>query len=366
LEFSSTGDTQFPGSNSISAPGGLPPAPAYADRSTGLLIFGIIEIIGGVLTLLMIPLLFLGMLISRKAGAAAPAASIVTTSLTYVALAAVLLTLGIGATQAKRWAWALNLILSWIWLIGGVLATIALVFVLPGSFLAGIKQATSQNPSAPPMPTGFMAVLLTFIIVVIAVFAVVLPLVFLLFYRSKNVELTCKDRDKIERWTDRLPLPILAYGLIAGVGCLYCLILAISTPLFPFFGRYLTGVPARGLLLVAAIVDAFVAVSFFRMKVAGWWVAVVAMSLRVLSSLATIGKANLLEAYSHIGRSQKELEILSHNPVFRGSAMLWVTAAITLCYLAFLLWLKRYFRPSASPSYTETPGPLANQIASGN
>lgn len=354
--------------NSSSAPGGLSPPPSsYADRSTGLLIFGILEIIGGVFAFLMIPLMLLGMVIGRKAGAGTPASSMVTGALTYAGLAVALLILGIGATQAKRWAWALNLIVSWLWLIGGALVTIMLVFVLPGSFLAGMKQATAQNPNSPPMSPGVLAVILTIMIVFMAMFLVVLPLAFLLFYHSKNVELTCKGRDPVERWTDRIPLPVLAYALLASVGCLSSVIIGFSTPMYPFFGHYLTGKPATSLMLVSALVDGFVAVWFFRVKVAGWWVAIIAMGLRVLSTLFTVGRGNLLEAYSRIGWSQKQIEIMSKNPMFRGNGMLWWTVAFTLSYFVFLIWVRRYFRPSASPNYTGiSGGPSANQAALGS
>lgn len=352
-----------------SAPGGLPPAPAspaYADRSTGLLIFGIIEIIGGVLTFLMIPLMLLGLVIGRKAGAATPASSMITGALTYAGLAVLLLVLGIAATQAKRWAWALNLIFSWIWLIGGSLITVMMVLVLPGSVLAGMKQAAGRNPNPAAPSTTVMAVVLTLMIVFMAVFFIVLPIAFLVFYRSKNVELTCKNRDPKERWTDRIPLPVVAYGLLISFGAAYNLMAAFSRPLFPLFGRYLTGIPAGSILFGFAIVDAVVAVLFFRIKVAGWWLAVVTLGLRLISAVFTFTRANLMEAYSRSGWSSQQLEALSRSPFGHGHFLVLWTLALLIPYFGLLLWTKRYFRASASPSYTGTTGPLANQIASGS
>ena len=185
-----------------------PPAPEYQDRSTGLVVFGIIEIAGGALAALAIPFVFLSAVLMRKAGGAAmPLRSLGVTFLTYALLAVVLITLGIGATQAKRWAWALNLIVSWIWLITGSLVTLLLIVLVPSGILAGMRMGAAQNPDTPPASAGFMAVIVTFMIVVAAVFLIVLPLIFLLFYRSKNVEQTCKHRDPVERWTDRRPTP---------------------------------------------------------------------------------------------------------------------------------------------------------------
>lgn len=80
-----------------------PPAPSYQDRSTGLLVFGIIEIAGGALAALCIPLVFLSAVLMRRSGdTAMPLRSLAVTLLTYALLAVVLVTLGIGATQARR------------------------------------------------------------------------------------------------------------------------------------------------------------------------------------------------------------------------------------------------------------------------
>lgn len=300
----------------------------------------------------------------RAAGPAAPLRSLAVSSLTYVLLAVVLITLGIGATRGRRWAWALNLILSWVWLISGVLITILLVVMLPSGVLAGMRSAAAQNPSAGPVPAGFMAVILTIMIVIASVFLIILPLVFLLFYRSRNVEQTCKHRDPVERWTDRCPLPVLALALLAAAGAVYYVVLGLTTPLFPFFGRYLTGLPGTAAFLIFAAVDAYVAFAFYRLKVMGWWVAMVFMALRLVSSALTARRGNLLEAYSRMGWSHEQLEAISMNPMFRGNSILWWSLAFMVIYLGFLLWLKRYFRAPAPSGYTGISGP--SPIPSGN
>jgi MFS family permease len=217
-----------------------------------------------------------------------------------------------------------------------------------------MKTAAAQNPNAGPVSPTAMAVVLTFFIVLFAVFFVVLPIAFLLFYRSKNVEETCKHRDPVERWTDRRPLPIIAVALLAAVGSLYCLVMSFTTPLFPFFGRYLTGLPGGVACLLFAVVDAFVAVAFLRLNIMGWWVALGAMTIRIISAAVTYGRADLMQAYARLGWSQDKLEAMSHNPLFRSHAILWMSLAFMILYFGFLLWLKRYFRPAAPPSYTGT------------
>jgi hypothetical protein len=326
---SSAADTPPP-----SATGALPPAtsapPAtYQDRSTGLLVFGILEIAGGALAALMIPFMLLGMVLGQKAaGGAVPLRSVIPSAITYAIAAVILVTLGIAAIQARRWAWALNLILSWIWLIAGVLITGLMI-----------------SPAV-------AAVIVTVMIVLFAVFFVLLPLAFLLFYRSRNVEETCRRRDPVERWTDRRPLPVIAVGLLAAVGSLYYLVISFTAPLFPFFGRYLTGVPGGIGCLAVALVDVFIAVAILRLKIVGWWVAVIALIIRIASAAITYARADLMQAYARLGWSSDRLAAVSNNPLLRSHAFLWVSLLFMILYFGFLLWLKRYFRPAAPPGYT--------------
>jgi len=336
--------------------------PDYKDRSTGLVIFGILEIGGGAMAALAIPIALFGAMVSRKAtGGGMPMGSLFVTVLAYALASAVLVTLGIGATQAKRWARALNLIVSWVWLIGGSLVTVLIVFIFPSAVGAGLQAAAKQDPNA-QVSTAAMAVILTLMIMFLAIFFVAVPLAFLLFYRSGNVEETCKRRDPVERWTDRLPLPILAFGLMASFEAVYYFLQGVAAPLFPFFGRYLTGLPGALAFVVIAALDVYIAVSFFRMKVAGWWVAVLTVLVRLSSAAITFARGNLFQAYSRMGWSQAEIDRLQRNPLFRGGVFLWWSLGFMVVYLGFLLWTKRYFPVDAKTGYTDTHSSLTNRI----
>jgi len=330
------------------------PAPTtYPDRSTGLTIFGIIEILLGGLCALMIPLMLLAAAFSRKAvGGPLPAGTYVSAICTYFFIAAMLVTLGIGSIQAKRWARALNLILSWIGLITGVIMTVVMAVMLPSSFLAGMRQAANQSSNVTPPPTGLMAVILTFIIVFVAIIFVLVPLAFLLFFGRKDVAETCNRRDPVERWTDRCPLPVLAVSILLGLGVPYSLILAVTAPMIPFFGKYVTGLPGSVALILLAAFDAFLAFAFYRQRIWGWWLAVTALALRLASAMITFRHDDILRAYSKMGWSQTQLNALSANPGFRaGSSMLWWGLAISIIMLLYLVWVKRYFQ---GPNETET------------
>lgn len=332
-----------------------PPPPTYEDRSTGLIVFGIIQIILGALAALMIPLMLLVLVMARKmTGVAMPVGSFFLGMTTYGALAALLVTLGIGSIHVRRWARALTLVFSWVWLISGFLITIFLTAFLPSEFAQGFRQAAAMNPNAPPISTGAIAVILTIMIVFFAVFFVALPLAFTLFYRTRNVEETCKHRDPVARWTDRCPLPVLAASMLFAWAGAYYLLMSFTTPLLPFFGRYLTGVGGAAGCLVLAMLDGFLAYSVFRLQLVGWWIAVAALAIRIISAITTFRHGNLFEAYSRMGMKDSQLQLLSANPAFRNGMVLYWSVGLMIVYFGYLLWIKRYFVPA---TVSPTPGP---------
>ena len=322
-----------------------PPAapPQYPDRSTGLTVFGIVQILLGLLCLLGIPFILLSAVMARKTmGGTMPAGSYVLSVVTYALLAGTLITLGIGSIRARRWAWAITLITSWIWLIVGFVMTIMLAVVMPSGFMAGMR---AGGGNAGQMSRGVIAVILTFVIVFLAAFLVALPVGFLIFYRRKDVRETCRRRDPNESWTERVPLPVLAATLLFGYGVVYYLLMSFTAPILPFFGKWITGWRGGLACLVLAGLDLFLALAFYRLKAAAWWVAVGALALRLVSSTLTIVKGNLFEAYSRMGMPQKQVEMMHANPAMRSGTVLWSSLIFTVGFLGYMIWIKRYFKP---------------------
>jgi hypothetical protein len=318
------------------------------DRSTGLVVFGIIQIVLGGLAALLIPLLLLGAVFSRRMGGGLPAGSTVLSVASYALAAIGLITLGVGSIRARRWARALTFILSWIWLVSGSLGTIALTVLLPPAFMAAFTAAAVDHPEA-SLPRGLIAVILTVVIVLCAVFMVVLPIAFIVFYRRKDVAETVQHRDPRERWTDRCPLPVLALSLLFIGGGVYYLLMSVTTPLFPLFGRYLTGLPAGICLVLLAMLDGFLAYSLFRLQLTGWWIAVVAVALRWTSAIVTFERGDLLAAYRKMGLPQQQLQLMSANPMLRSTVLEYWTAAFGLMFLGYMIWVKRYLAASGEP-----------------
>jgi len=330
----------------------VPQTPAYRDRSTGLVLFGVGQIILGLLAALLVPLAALGAFFSRLApGGRVHPTQLIVGMASYAIAAAVLIGLGIGSIRYRRWARALTLVISWYWLIVGVLITILLTAVLPLTMRAVMRM--QQNTATEVPPAGVMAVIVTVIIVFAAFFLVVVPIAFVVFYGREDVAETCRHRDPVERWTDRTPLPVLGASVVFFIGAVYMLVVGVSTPLFPFFGRYLTGPAGAAAFLVLAALDLYLAFALFRLRMAGWWIAIFTLPVRVLSMALTYARADLMQAYSKMGWSDAEIDRLNANPVSRSHAILWWSLLTMIILLFYLLWLKRYFKAPAAPSQAQ-------------
>jgi len=349
--------------NSMDIPAAEPMAPTipplepvvYPDRSTGLTVFGIILILVGLFSAFLVPLSLLGVFLARKTGGVMPAGSYVMNISIYALSAVALVTLGVGSIRARRWGRNLALIASWLWLVYGAVSLVMITAILPASFLAGFKTAAARNPQAPPLPTGVMAVILTFLIAIMAVFFVVLPIVLVVFYRRKDVEETCKRRDPLPSWTERAPLRVLAASILCAVGALYYFQVSFTIPIFPFFGKYLTGWPASIVCLALAALDGFLAFSLFKRQILGWWVTITALGVRIVALAITIRRGNLLEAYARMGWSPRQLQLMQTTGLYHSGGVLWFGLVFLLLFLGYLIWIKRYFVATTQESSSLSP-----------
>jgi hypothetical protein len=325
--------------------------PTLPDRSAGLTIFGVVQIILGLLAALMVPFVALAAFMSRLKGGMHPRQFITSVSF-YAFIAVALLCLGVGSVQAKRWARALTLVSSWYWLVSGVLGTILMTAVLPVFMRTALQQAQQNSTpgASPEMTTGVMAVMLTFIIVLAAFFLIVVPIGFIIFYSREDVAETCRRRDPVERWTDRTPLPVLGGSMVLAIHAFTMLGTGIGTPLFPFFGRHLYGITGTACFLLLAALDGYLAVAFFRLKTLGWWIAAVTTPIRLVSMALTYLRSDIMQAYSKMGMSEEQLRVLNSNPVTHSHATLWWNMLSVVILYGYLLWLKRYFKADQPPA----------------
>jgi hypothetical protein len=148
---------------------------------------------------------------------------------------------------------------------------------------------------------------------------------------------------------------VLGASIVLFVGALYLLVTGLTMPMFPFFGRYLTGLAAALCFLVMAAVDAYVSVALYRLQSYGWWIAAITVPVRLLSMGITYARADIMQAYAKMGMSDAQLQMLNSNPMLRGHVLLWWSLLSMVIFFGYLLWLKRYFITPSSASAAALP-----------
>jgi len=302
------------------------------DRSGALVFFGMIHLIGGAICLLII--------LSTVAVSTVPQASIAQNLLVYAIFAAYLFAVGIGSIRKRRWARALALVVSWIWLISGVISGAMLILVMPHIMVL--------------VPASAARMVTVFITALVAFFYIILPFVFILFYGREDVRATVETNDTKVRWTDRAPLPVLGVSLVLAFGAVV-LIANAARPVIPLFGTVLTGAPATLTVLALAALLAFVAVQLYRLKESAWWTLVLLQLIGGVFAAVTLTRTDINRVYEQMGVMTPQIRAMHLEQIF-GSPLLWALAAVAwIAYFAFLIWIRRYFGRFAPRTRAEDP-----------
>jgi len=325
----------------MNAPPDLPTPTLYKDRRTGLIVLGILEILLGGLCVLLVPLLFFGQAMQARVTGAAPQYRIILpAAATYGTLAATFIWLGIGSILARRWARALVLVLSWSWLMVGLIMMIFSAVFLPRI----LATPATPNQNLPPVA---QQVVLVVTLAMLAVMFVALPGGLVLFYRSSHVRMTCETRDPVARWTDACPLPVLGLCAWLGLGALSMLLMPLGYGgVLPCFGTLISGWPGTLLCLGLAAVWAYLAWAGYRLQPHAWWLTVGGVVLFASSAFVTFSRVDLLEMYRLMGYPEPQIEQMRRFSFFSGPTFAAWSLGCTAPLLGYLLWVKRFFRPA--------------------
>ncbi len=321
----------------------------YQDRSTGLMIFGILTLLIGCLCGVFVPLMLIGLMSAPAGSPQTSLSAILPGMLVYGVLAVALVWLGIGSITAKRWARALLLIFSWSWLVTGVIVSIVMIIVLPRTIAHVTSDASGNNP----MPPGAKAVMILTMAIIFGGIFILLPAVWTFFYSSRHVKATCEARDPVMRWTDACPLPVLGLAVWLAFSAPMLLISAVAGHgVTPFFGMFLTGIAGAMLLLLMAVLWVYAAWSLYKLKPIGWWIVFVALCLLMASTFITFRGHDTLEMYRLMGYSEWQIAEIEETGLATGNYFVWLCVISMLPFLCYLFFVRRYiFRKieTASP-----------------
>ena len=315
--------------------------PAYPDRSTRLMIFGIFQILlgclFGLIAVMMIALPLLGPMAKAPQGQAMNTQMMIPCLILYLMLAVAAIWLGIGSIRARRWAWTLTVVLSWMWLIMGVAGFVMFVFFMGPMMSASMAQQAKMPPQA-----------LIMMQVIAGVFSaciyILLPALFLLCYHRASVRATCQRRDPQIRWTDRCPMPVLALSIILGFSVVSMPLSATFCPM-PIFGVILSGAAGAAVVLLLTLVLAYLAWGTYRLQMAAWWGTLLFWILGTVNMAVTFSQTGLMEMYEKMGMPAAQLEMIRKSGMIEMMSRLmpWMGLVGGAMWLGYLLYVRRYF-----------------------
>ncbi|MHC4463927.1 MAG: hypothetical protein ACYS9C_08565 [Planctomycetota bacterium] len=312
----------------------------FKDRKTGLVVFGILQIILGGFCALMVPLTIFSMIaltvLDNSAATPMRPTMMIPALLIYVLLAVWFICMGIGSIKARRWARALVLVSSWLWLIGGIGGLIFLLLLMPDMY-----DQMGESGKVPPEVARIMKYVMTAFMTVLYV---IIPAVLVLFYGSKNVKATCEFRDSRVRWTDKCPLPVLALSLMFGFWAVSLSFTVFYGFAIPFFGFILTGLSGAGVALLVILLAGYVAWGTYRLSINAWWCAVLLMIAWALSTAITFSRVSFLDFYEKMNFPEQQLDTIKQFSISQDYMVLIIGLSI-VAFLGYLLYTRRYFVP---------------------
>lgn len=310
----------------------------------GLIAFGILHLLMGGMCALLVPLLVVGAIASAKVGGpSAPQVSphmMLPGILFYLALAVWFVWLGIGSIMARRWARALILAASWIWLVCGLGGMVFAGMMLPGMY--------DRMGESGQVPEAVAQVMKWAVMGFLAVIYLVLPGAMVLFYGRSAVREACEEHDPCERWTDRCPLPVLALSLMFASWAGGMLLMGCYNWAVPVFGTILDGSAGAAVVLLVCVLSGLVCRGVYRLRPWAWWAAI-AMTLGWGGSTAiTFSRVDFLVYYEKMGMSQQQLDMVREQFMPEMGAAALFLGVWVLAFLGYLVFLRKYFRAAES------------------
>src|SRR5207244_2342541 len=115
----------------------------------------------------------------------------------------------------------------------------------------------------------------------------------------------------------------------------------------PFFGVLLSGIAGSMFYLCMAICFGFLARGIYRLDPAAWWLVLAVSVLAGVSNLMTFARIDPRELYRLMGYSQAQLQQLQGLNILNNDLMACLSAIGILPMLAYLLYVRRFFRGSS-------------------
>jgi hypothetical protein len=325
----------------------VPGAVEFGDRSGRIKGMGIFQIVIGSFFALFTLLFVLKNVFLYSSTASAipiPLGTRIGVAFSWLMLSVSFLWIGIGTVRLRRWVPKVILAINWPILIMFGLTIMTAIWYAPIIMRAYIASA----PAGQAALYGKSADVMTIVAVILSIVYVLIPLLHVLLFRGREVQMTCDRHNPSPCWTDALPTSVV------------CLFLSLSALSFGSVGQglsgtsirlglVLTGVPAHLSGVLAAVAGAFIARYVVSRSLAAWWSAVIFLAIMFGGSVSTFFLMDLGEFYRMSGFVPEE-RIVAIEPLLSPltqaiRVLIGINAAAIMVFMALV---KKHFKPSTT------------------
>ncbi len=310
------------------------------DHSTGLLVFGVLEIILGILSFS--AAMFLMILVSETglAGMKTSHFWVVMGLLFY--LTGWFAMIGLGSIRAARWARVLALVGSWAAVFFGTLAMALLLYILPGAYELLLESSALSPASA--MTALYVAISMLFFL------QLVLPMGTIAFYGLQGVRTTCERKNSSPCWSDGYPLPLLAMGFVSVSGCLTVVFGATTNYAVFLFGYVWTGWKGFIVVFAAAVACGYIGWGVFMRRMHAWWMAYAIIVLIAASMMLTFSELDMATLFRAMNYAPASVDTLASMRLISPAVLTFVVCIWGIMACIYLVWVRGCFQPEIEPA----------------
>ncbi|MHC4159886.1 MAG: hypothetical protein ACYSSO_12490, partial [Planctomycetota bacterium] len=237
--------------------------------------------------------------------------------------------------KARRWARALILVSSWVWLICGACGFVFALLFLPNMY--------DQMGESGQVPMETVIVVKWVMMAFTAVFYVVIPGLLVLFYRGKHVKATCEYRDPQVRWTDKCPLPVLGVSLVCASWAVSLPCMGVYKWIIPFFGVVLSGIPGAIVILLLTLLLAYTAWGVYKLDMKAWWCALLLFVCWFFSTIITFSCVSIQSFCDKMDLPKQALEMTKQHSTLWGPTTSLFMGFWVIIILVYLIYIRKYF-----------------------
>jgi hypothetical protein len=233
----------------------------------------------------------------------------------YYAIAFLCILLGYGHLRLQQWSRKVTLTLLWDWMIFG----------FPLSIIFFLMLVTSKDPDPNALP---------FLLIGFFLMYPIMPILFIKFYRHRNIQYSFQEQSPGWEWIDQLSEPTLILTSLV-----ISIILALQVPLlfngiFPLFGRFAFELEGFLLLDLSILFLGCMLWGIVRLKKWAWWGNLIYLLLMLISATTTFLSVDPTSILEDLKLPAFEMEIFKNVPLqgYHFALMLGLPLLITLIF----------------------------------